>query len=55
MFKKPFSDEDIAHLSQNPNVASITRTNITFTAEFKRRFYDAKKKGESIHSILSEI
>lgn len=54
VFKKPFSDEDIAHLSQNPNVASITRTNITFTAEFKRRFYDAKKKGKSIHSILSE-
>ena len=54
VIKNPFSDEDIKYLSQNPNVASITRTNITFTAEFKRRFYDAKKTGKSIRSILLE-
>ncbi len=52
--KNPFSDENIEILSLNPNVASITRTNITFTAEFKRRFYDAKKTGKTIRSILQE-
>ena len=54
MIKNPFSDEDIKLLSQNPNVESITRTNITFTSEFKRRFYEAKKAGKSIRSILQE-
>ena len=54
VIKNPFSDEDIKHLSQNPNVASITRTNIRFTSEFKRRFYDAKKTGKSIRSIFLE-
>lgn len=54
VIKNPFSDEDIKELCHNPNVASITQTSITFTAEFKRRFYEAKKAGKSIHSILQE-
>ena len=54
VIKNLFSDEDIKRLCQNPNVASITQTNITFTPEFKRRFYEGKKAGKSIHNILEE-
>jgi hypothetical protein len=52
--KNLFSDEDIRLLSENPNVEYITETSIAFTPEFKRRFYEGKKEGKSIRSILIE-
>ena len=47
-----FTAEQQAILQQNPYVAKVSKTTITYTEEFKKRFYDEYKAGNLRSAIL---
>ena len=47
-----FTDDEMARLAANPNVESISRTKIHFTAEFKLRVWEEKNQGKRVRDIL---
>lgn len=49
------SPEQIAKLIESPYVASATPRQVSFTAEFKQRFYEEYITGESPRAILESM
>ncbi|TGE33880.1 HTH domain-containing protein [Desulfosporosinus sp. Sb-LF] len=49
------SFEQIELLKSSPYVASVTVRQVSFTAEFKQRFYEEYTKGKSPKEILREM
>lgn len=49
------SFEQIEELKSSPYVASVTARQVSFTAEFKQRFYEEYTKGKSPKEILCEM
>lgn len=47
-----FTEEQQTFLRQNPYVAKVSKTSITYTDEFKKRFYDEYKAGNLPSTIL---
>lgn len=52
MSKKPFSDEEIAILRQNPFTYKATRNSLSFTREFKELFLSEYNSGSIPRQIL---
>ncbi len=53
--KRPFTEEEVAALSNNPYTYKVTSTRIQFTAEFKEEFWQKYLKGESCQQILRAL
>jgi len=52
---KPFTEEEVALLLQNPCIAHISSNKIWYTYEFKAEFYERYKKGEMAAAILKSV
>lgn len=52
MSKKPFSDEEMAILRQNPFTYKVTRNTLSFTREFKELFLAEYNAGKIPRKIL---
>lgn len=54
MSRKPFTDEQIQILRQNPYTYSVNRLRLSFTKEFKEIFYSEYQAGELPRQILAD-
>ena len=54
MSRKPFTDEEILLLRQNPYTYSVTTFQLNLTKEFKEIFYSEYQKGELPRKILED-
>ena len=54
MGRKPFTDEQIQMLRQNPYTYSVNRLRLAFTKEFKEIFYSEYQAGELPRQILAD-
>lgn len=52
MARNPFTSEELLELQSNKYVESVTRFNVTFTHEFRKRVLDDNKIGISIRETL---
>ena len=51
---KKFTDEEMATLRGNPYTYKVTRCQLHFTAEFKKKFWDEYSNGKLTGDILKE-
>ena len=54
MATKPLTEEELALLRSNPNVACVLADRIVFTPEFKCKAYDLLVTGKTMREILSD-
>ena len=52
--KSRFTADQIRRLRDSPYVLSVTKTTVTFTAEFKKIFYDQRHNGLSPEKVFSK-
>ena len=55
MARKQLTRDEIAELEQNPSIAKVTASTVSFTPEFKRMAYQQLVDGRTMREILSEI
>lgn len=49
-----FTEEQVAQLAQNKNVAWVSKAGVQFTAEFKLLAWEQKQQGKRMREILRE-
>lgn len=54
MSKRKFTEEEVQELRNNPNTYRVTESVLSFTKEFKERFYKEHQQGKFAREILRE-
>lgn len=54
MARKPFTDAEMMQLADNPYTYKVTRGQISFTAEFKKDFWDKRCAGRTVEEAFRE-
>ena len=49
---KPFTDEQIKQLRENPYTFKVTSSKIFFTKEFKQKFYNKRQEGLTLKETI---
>ena len=55
MGRKQLTKDEIGELEQNPSIAKVTSSTVSFTPEFKRIAYQQLVDGRTMREILSEV
>ena len=55
MSRKKFTDEEIAQLQGSPYVIKVTKSVVNFSAEFKKKFWEAVCLGETMEEAVAKL